>query len=856
MDHLSARALENFKNHVGIKFQLYNSLFTSLPFHRIEKTGILLSLFLNHAEEGYKKKQSPTIIVEDFFQRFTTVKTEQEKTDLLFRFVQYAERQVVLFDALEDAAFKETNDTIGIGTLKQLETEVVQEGLQKALIEKLQDFAVSVVLTAHPTQFYPGSVLGIINDLAKALKDNNASLINMYLQQLGKTPLFKKQKPTPYDEAVSLIWYLENVFYNAIGKIIFYLKEHFPDVELEHNPIVKMGFWPGGDRDGNPFVTSDITLKVAEGLRSSIIKCYYLDVRRLKRRLTFKGIDTILADLEAKLYKNIFIPGERTALSKEEILQSLFEIREIIVHQHNGLFLHLLDNFINKVQVFGLHFASLDIRQDSSIHDIAIETIVEKENILPKDYAELGEAEKISLLTAIDKKANVELYEGLAKDTLQSIEVIKTIQQYNGEQGCNRYIISHSSNALNVMEVYGLLLLGGWKKENLPIDIVPLFETIEDLKNAPQVMKSLYENKTYYRHLQQRNKAQTIMVGFSDGTKDGGYLMANWSIYKAKEELTAVSKEYGIDVIFFDGRGGPPARGGGKTHKFYASMGNNISTKEIQLTIQGQTVSSNFGTVDSAQFNIEQLLNAGVSNDLFSDSKKQLSNGQEAAIEELARISFESYSQLKSHPHFLNYLSEVSPLRFYSETNISSRPSKRGGSSRLLLKDLRAIPFVGAWSQLKQNVPGYYGLGTALQAIEKEGKLDAIKHIYLQSPYFRTLIDNCEMAMKKNFFPLTAYLSDHPQYGEIWNMIYEEYELTQKYLLKLSGQNELMSNYPVEQMSIQMREKIVLPLTTIQQYALTKMREEKRIDAKEKENLERLVVRSSFGIINAGRNSV
>jgi phosphoenolpyruvate carboxylase len=856
MDHLSTRALENFKNHVGIKFQLYNSLFTSLPFHRIEKTGILLSLFLNHAEEGYKKKQSPSAIVEDFFQRFTTVKTEQEKTDLLFRFVQYAERQVVLFDALEDAAFKETNDTIGIGTLKQLETEVVQEGLQQALIEKLQDFAVSVVLTAHPTQFYPGSVLGIINDLAKALKDNNASLINMYLQQLGKTPLFKKQKPTPYDEAVSLIWYLENVFYNAIGKIIFYLKEHFPDIDLQTNPIVKMGFWPGGDRDGNPFVTSDITLKVAEGLRSSIIKCYYLDVRKLKRRLTFKGIDTILADLEAKLYKNIFIPGERTALTKEEILQSLFEIREIIVHQHNGLFLHLLDNLINKVEVFGLHFASLDIRQDSSIHDIAIEAIVEKEDILPKNYLELSEAEKISLLTRIDKKANPELYEGLAKDTLQSIDVIKTIQEYNGTQGCNRYIISHSSNALNVMEVYGLLLLGGWEKETLPIDIVPLFETIEDLKNAPQVMRSLYENKTYYQHLQQRNKAQTIMVGFSDGTKDGGYLMANWSIYKAKEELTAVSKEYGINVVFFDGRGGPPARGGGKTHKFYASMGNNISTKEIQLTIQGQTVSSNFGTVDAAQFNIEQLLNAGISNDLFAENEKRLRKEQEEVIEELAIISFESYKGLKEHPHFLSYLSEISPLRFYSETNISSRPSKRGGSSRLSLKDLRAIPFVGAWSQLKQNVPGYYGLGTALQTIEKAGKFDAIKHIYQRSPYFRTLIDNCEMAMKKNFFPLTAYLSDHPQYGEIWNMIYEEYELTQKYLLKLSGQNELMSNYPVEQSSIQMREKIVLPLTTIQQYALTKMREGKGIDAKEKENLERLVVRSSFGIINAGRNSV
>lgn len=332
--------------------------------------------------------------------------------------------------------------------------------------------------------------------------------------------------------------------------------------------------------------------------------------------------------------------------------------------------------------------------------------------------------------------------------------------------------------------------------------------------------------------------------------------MANWSIYKAKEELTAVSKEYGINVIFFDGRGGPPARGGGKTHKFYASMGNAISSREIQLTIQGQTVSSNFGTVDSAQFNIEQLLNAGISNDVFAESQKNLTPQQEQIIDQVANYSFDCYKQLKEHPYFLDYLSQVSPLNFYSETNISSRPSKRGKSYRLSLKDLRAIPFVGAWSQLKQNVPGFYGLGTALEKMDKEGKFEEVRKIYQLSPYVKTLIDNCEMAMKKNFFPLTAFLSDHSQYGEIWNIIYEEFERTTRYLLKLSGQNELMSNYPVEQLSIQMREKIVLPLTTIQQYALTRMRETKQLDAEEREVLEHLVVRSSFGIINAGRNSV
>ncbi|MEP7238286.1 MAG: phosphoenolpyruvate carboxylase, partial [Ferruginibacter sp.] len=195
MDHSSNRALQHFRSDVGIRFQLYNSLFTSLPFHRIEKTGILLSLLLSNCEEGYLKKQSPLTIIEEFFKKHTTYISDKEKLDLLFRFVQYAERQVVLFDALEDAAFSTVHNMNGPGTLKHLESEVVKFEKMDELTEKLKDYGVRLVLTAHPTQFYPGSVLGIINDLSKALINNNTNQINMYLQQLGKTAFFKKQKP-------------------------------------------------------------------------------------------------------------------------------------------------------------------------------------------------------------------------------------------------------------------------------------------------------------------------------------------------------------------------------------------------------------------------------------------------------------------------------------------------------------------------------------------------------------------------------------------------------------------------------------------------------------------------------------
>ncbi|PRY04664.1 phosphoenolpyruvate carboxylase type 1 [Pontibacter ummariensis] len=857
MDGSANSILQVYDKQVGLKFQLYNSLFTALPFHRVERTGVLLSIFLLHCEEGYAKKQSPAEIIDSFIKQYTSYTTEQEKMDLLFRFVQYAERQVVLFDALEDAAYRDINDMQGPGTLKHLQSEVVQTQSQEQLAEKLKDFSVRLVLTAHPTQFYPAEVLGIINDLSKALLKDNVTQINSYLRQLGKTPFFRNEKPTPYDEAVNLIWYLENVFYHAAGQILSYLKTQFPEEVSPENPVIRFGFWPGGDRDGNPFVNAKTTIKVAEALRGGALKSYYLDVRKLRRRLTFKGVANVVVELERKLYNNIFVPGHGLDITKEEILSTLQQMRQTLIEQHNGLFQNLVENLLRKVELFGLFFASLDIRQDSSAHAELLETIVETTSALPKDFLELSEADKIKALVQVSEVLDPALFDNeLHRDTLESMAAIREIQRTNGEEGCNRYIISHSTSALDVMQVYGLFLMSGWQKENLTVDIVPLFETVDDLRNARGVMQSLYENETYRQHLLQRGNIQTIMLGFSDGTKDGGYLMANWSIYKAKEELTAISRQYDIEVIFFDGRGGPPARGGGRTHQFYASMGPNISNKEIQLTIQGQTISSNFGTEDAAKYNIEQLMHAGIRNTLFATKDAAPTSQQEELMQQLSNESFEKYTALKNHPNFLEYLNNVSPLRYYGEANIGSRPSKRK-PGKLNLNDLRAVPYVGSWSQLKQNLPGYYGVGTALQRLDEAGKWEEIRQLYKNSLFFKTLMDNCEMAMTKSFFPLTAFLAEHPNYAELWNMIHDEFELSKSYMLKLTGAEELMADKPVNRLSIQMRQRIELPLLTVQQYGLIKLREmeEKNQPTDNKSKYEKLVVRCSFGIINAERNS-
>lgn len=845
-----------FKELVDTKFHLYNSLFTSLPFDPVEKTGVFLSLFSLHSHDWIKNKRDPRDMIRSFFTQYTTYTKPRQQIDLLFRFIQYSERQVVLFDALEDAAFSKTHDMQGGGTLRHLQYEMSRARNQKEFSAKIKDFTVRLVLTAHPTQFYPGKVLAIINDLSKALEKGHTAQVDMYLQQLGKTPFLKRNKPTPYDEAINLIWYLENVFYQAAGRIISQLRRRFPRVfPLEYNAPLCMGFWPGGDRDGNPFVRADTTYKVAQALQRSIISCYYKEVREIKRRLTFPYVEEQIAELELKLYHQLFVLKSIPPGFEKELCDLLSDIRTTLIDQHDGLFVELVEELIVKIRWFGIYFASIDIRQDSSIHTDLIETLALHADILPVNYRELSETEKMTVLLKVNDFVKPELLQDdLHRDTLETIHVIRRIQKAGGQRACHRYIISHTTSALNVLEVYALFLMSNWKPDEITVDIIPLFETIDDLKHASLVMKTLYQNHMYREHIKRRDDKQTIMLGFSDGTKDGGYLMANWSIYKAKEALTKISKEYDVEVIFFDGRGGPPSRGGGKTHQFYASMGQSIANKEIQLTVQGQTISSNFGTIDAAQYNIEHLMHAGMIDALRPSPQQLLSGDFKKLFQDLADESYRAFCDLKEHPLFIDYLNEISPLRYYSAANIGSRPSKRDISAALNLDNLRAVPYVGAWSQIKQNVPGFYGVGIALEALDKAGRWKEVRQLYRYSLYFRTLMDNCEMSMKKSCFSLTSYLSNHPKYGEIWHKIHDEFLRTRKYVLRVSETEKLMTNNPVDRQSIRIRERIVLPLLSIQQYALATLREES-LSEEEKKIHEKLVVRCSFGIINAGRNS-
>ncbi|MDY7395922.1 phosphoenolpyruvate carboxylase [Aureibaculum sp. 2210JD6-5] len=853
--------LQRFNQNVLSKYQLYNSIFMTLPFDSITKTGVLLPLFHETCKKGFGDGDDPTTIVDTFFKKYQARRSEESQINLLFRFIQYIERQVVLFDAIEDASFPVVINMDGIGTLRSLKESAASDHKLEVLRQYLEEFKVRIVLTAHPTQFYPGSVLGIITDLTEAIRQNDLLAINQLLAQLGKTPFYKKKKPTPYDEAVSLIWYLENVFYYSFGAIFDYIQQNiFNNRDIDNN-IINVGFWPGGDRDGNPFVTPEITLKVANRLKQTILKNYYRDIRRLKRKLTFNGLEERVGTLERKLYHSFIDDDAEPEISLNDFEAELKEIRSLVIKEHQSLYLTEINSLLNKIRLFGYHFAILDIRQDSRVHEGVFNTLAKglikfKSDIFPNDYFELPAKKQVKILSEVKGKVDLSVFkdEELLK-TFETINIVKQIQQTNGERAVHRYIISNTQSTLHVMQLFAMLKLAAFG-DDLTLDIGPLFETVPDLEIAHEVMEELYTNPAYAKHLKKRQNKQLIMLGFSDGTKDGGYLMANWAIFKAKERLTEVSRKYNIDVIFFDGRGGPPARGGGKTHQFYASLGPTIEAKQVQLTIQGQTISSNFGTLESSQYNLEQLISSGIYNKL--ETNLPMTEDDRKVMEELAEISYKKYVDFKNHPMFVPYLERMSTLKYYAKTNIGSRPTKRGKSDTLKFEDLRAIPFVGSWSQLKQNVPGFYGVGTALKKYEDKGEFDKVEALYKNSKFFKTLVENSMMALSKSFFDLTKYMSEDAEFGPFWDVIHEEYKTTKELLLKLTGSKALMENEPAGKASIDIRESIVLPLLTIQQYALKKIQQLEKEDPKDKDQIkiyEKLVTRSLFGNINAARNS-
>lgn len=822
----------------------------NLPYEKVENIGMLIPLLHTSCAEGLADGMNPKQIVDQFFAQHTDIISEEDKIDFFFRVIQYVERQVVLFDSIEDARLIDISGDKSRSPLTKYIHRLTDERFAQAR-EKLKNFGVRIVFTAHPTQFYPLAVLDIIDRLRGQISRNEINEIDVSLQQLGMTSFINESKPTPYEEAKNIIYYLRNVYYHAIGDIYQSIKEVLStETTTFANPgLVKIGFWPGGDRDGNPFVTADTTMAVADELRMTLLKCYYHDVKALQKKLTFKGVAKSIMQLRDRLYICMFDKNE--LITYDEIITALDAMYDTVHTKYNGLFADEVDRLRDKVHIFKSHFATLDIRQDSSIHQLVMEAVAKQ--YADTDITVLSDEAKMTFLERTDISISAaDFDEPIIVDTIRNIQNLKKIQERNGEESCNRYIISNSEDKFAVLYVHALFRWCGYTTEDITFDIVPLFETMAGMRDSQDTMKALFALPYYKEHVARRGDVHTIMLGFSDGTKDGGYLKANWSIHNTKESLSIVCEENGVDAVFFDGRGGPPARGGGKTHSFYASQGKAIANNEIQLTIQGQTITSTYGTSEAFIYNVEQMITAGLVNHLDRDHRPDLNDAQRAIMEELGQLSFNKYDALKQHDRFIPYLEEMSTLKYYSNANIGSRPGKRGNNKQLTLSDLRAISFVGSWSQLKQNVPGYFGIGTAIHTLQQAGRIDEVTRLWAELPFFKALILNSMMALTKSYFELTTYMKNNEKYSDFWQILHDEYKLSIEMLLLVSGYDKLMQEEPISRTSIGIREKIVLPLLTIQQYALQSL---SAGGDNYRSAYEKIVTRSLYGNINASRNS-
>lgn len=837
---------QNYQKKVLRKYQYLSSKFLDLPFESVNKIGRYLKEFAPFCHERLKKGLTPEETITSFLKK-KRLKSSKEQMFLLMGFLQFIEREVLLFDALEQAYSEDTKNTKK-GDLNNL-VHFASQNISRYL-KQLQNKSIRVVLTAHPTQFYPVDILAIRDDLIEALKDHNQDAVQKILLQLGKTPFRNQRKPTPFEEAKLLMWYLEENFYEVLPQLRQKLLNPLTKKQRESikQPIIEIGFWPGGDRDGNPFVTAETTRLVLDELRKRIILKYKKDLFLLKRRLTFKGIKEELSEIEQALSDHDY--------SDRKFLSDLISLKNNLVKRHQGLFEEEVEALIQKVKLFGFYFASLDLRQDSSIHGQVFDelgTLSGFEDF--SSYLDKSSDEKLQLLELYLEKENpilpFEKLSSLTKDSFEVLQVAKRAQTYNGQKAVHRYIISHTEQPYHMLEVLLLSKWAGIAEDSLALDIVPLFETIDDLKHAEKVMDRLFTHPVYRNHLKSRANHQTIMLGFSDGTKDGGYLSANLSILKAKIALDKVSRSHRIKLHFFDGRGGPPARGGGNTHRFYQAMQQFIDQNSLQVTIQGQTVTSNFGTKAVCYDQLEKLLSAifipkqPASDRFLSDL---------SILDKLSDVSLKCYQELKNSKEFLPFLEKKTPLKFLSKMKVASRPTSRKKQKRIQFEDLRAIPFVASWSLMKVNIPGFYGLGFTLGQAIKQGQLAELQRLYRNCAFFTTLIDNCMQSILKSHTYLTNYLLKDEEFGKFWDLVLQELKRTIRAIQKITKTNKLLGGEIIIRRSIDTREHLIEPLLIIHHYALALI-QKKGLKPSDKKVLEKLILKSIAACINASRNA-
>lgn len=764
------------------------------------------------------------------------------------------------------------------------------------------------VLTAHPTEARRRTVLRKLEQVARNLdrldfEDLTPSErrgIDEDLRELAtslwQTDETRHARPHVLEEAGTALYYVEKVLFDLVPEVTEALASELKKAGAEGRlpDIIRLGTWIGGDRDGNPFVTPEITCKALLDQSAAAIRLYMRSIEAMYGHLSTsiargisKALEDALVEDDARSSRDaafarerypgepyrrrIYVVYRRLARTLEAVRRAgesggvawnLFPADADLYHDSDELLAELatvsaslrehggerlaegrLGRLVRQVRAFGFHLATMDIRQHAARHRQALDEILERRGVCG-GYAGLDDHARMDVLArelASQRELTPETPDCTA-ETRETLDVFRTIRwarETIGPRAVDSYVISHCRAAADVLEVLFLARDAG---VDAAIDVVPLFESIEDLDNSPAVLEALFDQPVYVAHLAARGGRQQVMIGYSDSNKDGGYLAAAWHLHRAQRRLAATCAARGIRLTIFHGRGGSIGRGGGPTNRAILAQPSESASGSIKITEQGEAISERYGNPRLARRHLEQVVNAVLLQSARAGTRDEAGEDEIEAMDELARLAENAYRSLvHESPELVEYFEQCTPLAEIAGLNIGSRPAKRatGGG----IGELRAIPWVFAWTQSRVVLPGWFGVGSALDgwAAGDESRWARLRRMYEHWSFFRATIDNVQLSLgKADLLIAEVYstLASERVRQAIFPRIRDELALTTGAVLNVSGQASLLEREPWLARAVALRNPYIDPMNYVQVALLDRVRQGEPSD---RETLERIL---------------
>ena len=792
-----------------------------------------------------------------------------------------------------------------VGKLSETMNQVAKSDQVQQILQNLN---VVPVLTAHPTQVQRKTMLGLtqqIHVLLRKHRDVKLGLINQekwyddlrrHIELIMQTDMIREKKLKVRNEITNVTEYYDRSLITAISNLVNEYKTLAAKkgIQLNQPTPITMGMWIGGDRDGNPYVTAD-TLQISATTQGEVIFNYY--IKKIQELYFAFSISTAQAQVseevvlmaeaskdqsvfrEKELYRKAFSYIEerlRNTLAYvvedqdlqprynrvSEFQNDLQKIQNSLLQNHGEALLKGdFNELVQATEIFGFYLASIDMRQDSSVLEACVAELLKSANI-EEDYSALDEEAKIAVLLKeleedprILSATNVEKSETLTKE-LAIFKMARKLKDKMGEEIIKQHIISHSESVSDMLELAILLKeVGLIDKHSARVQIVPLFETIEDLDKSTPIMQQYLTMPIVKRWLASKKNYQEIMLGYSDSNKDGGYLASGWTLYKAQNELKDLGEALGVKITFFHGRGGTVGRGGGSSYDAITSQPFDSIKDRIRVTEQGEVIGNKYGNKDAAYYNLEMLISSTLGRmvtqrvtdtDLLAEFR-HLMDG-------IAEKSYHFYRQLVfDHPGFYDYFFAASPIREVSSLNIGSRPAARKTITEI--GGLRAIPWVFSWSQNRVMLPGWYGVGSSFKDFIDQApeNLSILRKMYKTWPFFHSLLSNVDMVLSKSNMHIAyqyAQMCETAESKEVYDLLLKEWKLTKEIILAIEEQAELLADNPYLRSSLDYRLPYFNVLNYIQIELIKRLR-----SGKHGENTEKLIHITINGIATGLRNS-